>query len=62
MTDIIDTIKAECAARIAALEADIEALGSREKAQAIRDEQEKAKLRTTLSDSAVQLAVLGKRT
>ncbi len=53
---------AEHAAEKAKLEADIAALGTKEEAQAIRAEQEKAMLRRTMSDAAAQLAVLEKRT
>lgn len=54
-------LEAAHAAKVAALEADIAALGTKEEAQAIRLEQEKAKLRTTLSEAAAQLAVLEAR-
>ncbi len=51
----------DASAKVAALQADLDALGTKEEAQAIRDEQEKAKLRTTMSEAAAQLAALEKR-
>ncbi len=44
------------------IQADMDALGTKEEAQAIRAEQEKAMLRRTMSDAAAQLAILEKRT
>ncbi len=60
MEAVAQAVEAKDAA-IEAMQADMDVLGTKEEAQAIRERQQVALLRRTMSDAAAQLAVLEKR-